>query len=623
MRRFYILAISCVIAATPMLVLGSPAAATELPRKHLKPFSSEAQLKSYLQKVRRKGFGIGSGNGVASMGVAETVTVAGSAARAEESITNVQHAGVDEGGIVKTFRNFLVILRRGRLFTVDVSDGTRKTVSYVNAFGPDLDPDGAWYDEMLISKNNIVVIGYSYERDGTEIGLFRINDDGTIRYRSTYHLRSNDYYSSRNYSSRLIGDRLIFYTPLGLDLNDPQSSLPAVRKWRRAAKESDFRRTVSAGRIYRADKDVDENDLTLHTVTDCDLSRGEMSCSAMSVLGPSGRVFYVSPNSVYIWAANSSWDEPEERNRSILFRMPLDGSYPTALRVSGSPVDQFSFHEEGSSLNVLVRSESDGDGMWSAEAAEGEVALLRIPTALLGDGSTFAPSSSYLKLETPSGYGFQNRFIGDHVLYGSYEEGGDEGPREKRLYLANWRTGAPSSLPLSHGVGRLDVLGSGAIAVGPKGDDLVFTSVALGNSPRVVDSYTMENAAESESRSHGYFYKAETDTEGVVGLPVISGSGGDSEPTASASIVFLRNRSLRFGELGRLASGSAKAAEDECKASCVDWYGDARPIFLRGRVFALLGYELVEGTLSSGGIREIGRLDFGPLRESANSAPKK
>jgi hypothetical protein len=35
-------------------------------------------------------------------------------------------------------------------------------------------------------------------------------------------------------------------------------------------------------------------------------------------------------------------------------------------------------------------------------------------------------------------------------------------------------------------------------------------------------------------------------------------------------------------------------ADDECRASCVDWYGNARPLFLRGHVFALLGYELVE-----------------------------
>jgi hypothetical protein len=44
----------------------------------------------------------------------------------------------------------------------------------------------------------------------------------------------------------------------------------------------------------------------------------------------------------------------------------------------------------------------------------------------------------------------------------------------------------------------------------------------------------------------------------------------------------------------------------------VDWYGNARPLFLRGRVFALLGYELVEGTLDDGRLRELRRVTFAP-----------
>ena len=34
--------------------------------------------------------------------------------------------------------------------------------------------------------------------------------------------------------------------------------------------------------------------------------------------------------------------------------------------------------------------------------------------------------------------------------------------------------------------------------------------------------------------------------------------------------------------------------DDGCQASCVDWYGNARPIFLPERMLALMGYELVE-----------------------------
>ena len=51
---------------------------------------------------------------------------------------------------------------------------------------------------------------------------------------------------------------------------------------------------------------------------------------------------------------------------------------------------------------------------------------------------------------------------------------------------------------------------------------------------------------------------------------------------------------------------------DGCRASCVDWYGNARPIFLGQRVFALMGYELVEGAAAGDAIRELRRVDFAP-----------
>src|SRR6185503_1582332 len=53
----------------------------------------------------------------------------------DESITNVQHAGVDEGGIVKRHGDHLVILRRGRLFTVKIGDNDLSPVSAADAYG--------------------------------------------------------------------------------------------------------------------------------------------------------------------------------------------------------------------------------------------------------------------------------------------------------------------------------------------------------------------------------------------------------------------------------------------------------------------------------------------------------
>jgi hypothetical protein len=79
---------------------------------------------------------------------------------------------------------------------------------------------------------------------------------------------------------------------------------------------------------------------------------------------------------------------------------------------------------------------------------------------------------------------------------------------------------------------------------------------------------------------------------------VHAGAGG------AASVVFLRQRQLSFVGLGDLNADGAARGDDACKASCVDWYGNARPIFLGDRVVALLGYELVEGRLEGGWWRE-------------------
>ena len=546
----------------------------------------------------------------------ETVTVTSTA----ETVTNTQHAGVDEGGIVKVHGDHLVILRRGRLFTIAINGRELKPISSVDAFGPGIDPKGSWYDEMLISDNTVVVIGYSYDRGGTELGLFDISNDGQLTYRSTYHLRSNDYYSSRNYASRLIGSKLIFYTPHHVDPNDedPVESFPAVRKWHEGATHDEFRRIVRATRVYLPQTEFNHNDeMNLHTVTVCDLANKNFNCQGTSVLGPTGRVFYVSPDSVYVW---TSAVPRRQGNNSLLFRLPLDGSGPSALRVSGSPVDQFSFLQSADQhLNVLVRSNSKGDGMWAAEVAEGDVALMRIPIMSFSDGSESVPAHKYRELEEPQGYYFQNRFVGNYVIYGS-GLGYRQDPPESKVFLVDWRDGNSYQYLLPHGVDRIEAMGSDAVVVGSDGKDLHFSSVRLNPSPVFVSRYTRQDAAQGELRSHGFFYKPDGANSGTLGLPITVPGRSRYEHLFrdSAAILFLQNDALQFREVGELGSQPEKAIDDQCRASCVDWYGNARPLFLRGRVFALLGYELVEGTIDGGRIREIQRINYAPGKQISN-----
>ena len=104
------------------------------------------------------------------------------------------------------------MLRRGRLFTVRLGEQGLEPVSAIDAFAPG-QSGGGWYDEMLVHDDTVVVVGFSYAAGATEIGLFDLDGEGRLRHRSTSFLKSNDYYSSRNYASRLVGDTLIFYVP--------------------------------------------------------------------------------------------------------------------------------------------------------------------------------------------------------------------------------------------------------------------------------------------------------------------------------------------------------------------------------------------------------------------------
>ncbi|CAN5321559.1 hypothetical protein BH10ACI2_BH10ACI2_17240 [soil metagenome] len=338
------------------------------------------------------------------------------------------------------------------------------------------------------------------------------------------------------------------------------------------------------------------------------------------MIGPAGNVFYVSEKNVYVWASDWSGNG----HHSMLYNMPLDGSNPKALGVAGSPVDQFSFLEtDEGELNVLVRANGTGTGMWRSEVSSGDVALLHVSPESFTDGTEAIHESDYFPLPKPNGYTFQNRYVGNYLLYGT---GGGWWDEQKKsiasvLYVVDRKTGDFSQMSLPHGVDRIEALGTNAIVVGTSGNDLNFTTVRLGSRPRVADRRVMKNAAQGELRSHGFFYKPDGAESGVLGLPVSQAGreGYEHLFSGSASISFFRNESLHLTEIGKLASSTRGAANDHCRASCVDWYGNARPIFARGRIFALLGYEIVEGAIGDGDIYEKRRTNFTPYGLKATS----
>ncbi len=147
----------------------------------------------------------------------------------------------------------------------------------------------------------------------------------------------------------------------------------------------------------------------------------------------------------------------------------------------------------------------------------------------------------------------------------------------------------------------------------------------LANSPKVAGAYVRKGASQGELRSQGFFYRPDGEDSGTLGLPISvpARPGYRHLFETSAAILFLYNDGGRFSETGELSANPERATDDKCRASCVDWYGNARPLFVRERIIALLGYELVEGSREGDHIAEIRRANFAPnLSQLAAAASK-
>ena len=123
----------------------------------------------------------------------------------------------------------MIVLRRGRLFTFAIGGGQLDSLAVADASGLSAgDPNDweTWYDELFVSEQTVVVLGYGGYRDGIRIGLFDLDAAGGLRHRDTYHFRSHDFLAASNQSARLVGDCLVLSTsmllidPLGGGVKD-------------------------------------------------------------------------------------------------------------------------------------------------------------------------------------------------------------------------------------------------------------------------------------------------------------------------------------------------------------------------------------------------------------------
>ena len=564
----------------------------------------------------------------------QEIAVTGSRAT-PQSITNNQEAGVDEGDIVKQLGRFLIVLHDGRLFSIDMGESPG-TMSFVDRANVYRDADhGTWYDELLITDNRLVVVGYDYDEDASELAIFKMDDKGVFAFEATYYITSNDYYSIDNYASRLVDGNLVLYTPLYLIESDPDEpqEFPQVRRWTEIDGYSEWQPLFTPNDIYFPIQRTLEP--TVHTISVCPIA-GEFHCRSTGVIGPSQREFYVTPEFAYVWVSMSGYDTwqwgldecdegvasgPFRPLPATLYRIPLAGGRALAVRTAGTPLDQFSLdarENEFLALLLFEPGECEGDD-------EHALRYARIDTQLFSSRPATLPLEAYWSVPKPSGYGVENRFTDGYLVYGgsqgrwaAYWDNRYQYDPTELVVVPVDDPGATRALSLLHSAERIEVFGENVVVDGYRDNSgLSVSTIDLTRAPAVADVEYLPSVIESEGRSHAFNSRLDADGGGVFGLPTVFKQKSWRDYSDTSNVHFFSvDASLDIRPSGYLGANEDAVDEDyECEVSCVDWYGNARPIFTEGRVFALMGTELAEGRLFNGGIAEIQRVGMtGPPR---------
>lgn len=558
-------------------------------------------------------------------------------------ITNNQMRNVEEGDIVKQIDHYLLVLQDGRIFVIDTRGAGRRKLVLADRANVYRDPrEDMWYDEMLVFGDRVLITGYSYRQDATELSVLRLDTaSGRLSREGVFYISSNDYYSSTNYATRLIGDNLVIYTPFEVsDMARATFRWPVVRRWLpEESREAALRRgrpLFDPTGIYRPVRG--DEDPTVHTVSVCPLGRAgpdrDLECRTTAFVGPNTSQWYVTETDAFLWTTSRDFvsydpqacDVGLERDLqpALVYRVPVEGAAMTLVGARGVPPDQFSLHSVGGRLLALLKARPRS--CLGEPDSQARLAFMDVPLASFGNSDRETPWQRYTPLPGVGSHWIANRFTDRYLVYGSlgrYRRGLSEHSQPPVYAVPVDAPRDARGLGVGHTVVRAEQAGSDIVLTGYRDNDGLFvTLIDLDRQPRIASSVRLDNRFESEGRSHAFNSLIEADGSGVMGLPTIGGETWSSRAawrSSASDLSFLKVDTLgRLHPVGELERRFDYSDDRDnvgvpgysCEVSCIDWYGNSRPIFTDGRVFALTGTEMIEGRIYSGEIHEVQRLNI-------------
>jgi beta propeller domain-containing protein len=432
---------------------------------------------------------------------------------------------------------------------------------------------------------------------------------------------------------------------------------------------------VDAAGIYRPVRLIEE-DPTIHTVSVCPLASADggraLTCRTTAFVGPDVVEWYVTTDQVFLWTAfaGRGWrgrcerDAPIEAGEAtpaLVYRVPVSGARPDLIGARGMPPDQFAMQADSRNLYALLRLLPEGCG--ERYDLPSQLAFLSLPLSRLGATFSQAPESAFTPLPATVNHQVASRFTDRYLVYGglSRHRSGYPGAAQLADYSSDYRERIRRDLqprpayvvPIARPEAvRPLTLGHSVIRAERVADDIVLTGyrdrrglsislIDLDARPRVAATVLLAGRYESEGRSHAFNSLVGDDGGGLMGLPTVR-RADDSDRrhwrSRASDLSFLEfdasGRLRPVGELERRFDyvdgyDDATRVEDEdgvpgyeCQVSCIDWYGNSRPIFTDGRIFGLAGAELIEGRMEGGRIRELQRINIAlPEARPADRGP--